>query len=309
MRGQTPPRRHATNIILKKSKALLRDGAPTHADITLLTAPADATPEIKSHSVDLVVTSPPFLDVVDYAGDNWLRCWFAGIEASGVAIAMHRKEQDWVVFVRDVFGELARTVRPGGHVAFEVGEVRGGSVALEALVLQAMATLPFTPHGVLVNVQEFTKTANCWGVANNAKGTNSNRVVIAQRNSGSVLRATATAFFHEFAQHLRGTERHHAARRDRHFLARLRIAADALTLGAHIEVPEARQLHGIAVDQRVLHHFEHAREQAIGVGALHVGAARQRFDQIGACDGLACHRSPLRRTPGQPRDVEKLVVP
>jgi len=34
---------------------------------------------------------------------------------------------------------------------------------------------------VLVNVQEFTKTANCWGVDNNAKGTNTNRVAILQR--------------------------------------------------------------------------------------------------------------------------------
>ena len=30
-----------------------------------------------------------------------------------------------------VFVELARVLRPGGHVAFEVGEVRGGTVRLE----------------------------------------------------------------------------------------------------------------------------------------------------------------------------------
>jgi hypothetical protein len=28
----------------------------------------------------------------------------------------------------------------------------------------------------MVNQQEFTKTANCWGVRNNAKGTNTNRI-------------------------------------------------------------------------------------------------------------------------------------
>jgi hypothetical protein len=33
----------------------------------------------------------------------------------------------------------------------------------------------------MVNQQEFTKTANCWGVANNAKGTNTNRIVVLQR--------------------------------------------------------------------------------------------------------------------------------
>jgi hypothetical protein len=31
---------------------------------------------------------------------------------------------------------------------------------------------------VLINDQEFTKTANCWGVDNMSKGTNTNRIVV-----------------------------------------------------------------------------------------------------------------------------------
>jgi hypothetical protein len=180
-RNQTPPRRDTRALILRKSKALLRDPGPVSPQAELFTGPAAHTPEIQTGSVKLVVTSPPFLDVVDYAGDNWLRCWFAGVDPADVAISMHRKEQDWLAFIRATFVELARIVCSGGHVAFEVGEVRRGSVALETLVLEAIAPLPFQALGVLVNVQEFTKTANCWGVANNAKGTNSNRIVIARR--------------------------------------------------------------------------------------------------------------------------------
>jgi hypothetical protein len=30
----------------------------------------------------------------------------------------------------------------------------------------------------MINQQEFTKTAHCWGVTNNAGGTNSNRIVL-----------------------------------------------------------------------------------------------------------------------------------
>ena len=41
--------------------------------------------------------------------------------------------------------------------------------------------LPFERLVVMVNQQEFTKTANCWGVQNNAKGTNTNRIVILRR--------------------------------------------------------------------------------------------------------------------------------
>jgi hypothetical protein len=37
------------------------------------------------------------------------------------------------------------------------------------------------PIAVLINDQEFTKTSNCWGVDNAAKGTNTNRIVILQK--------------------------------------------------------------------------------------------------------------------------------
>jgi hypothetical protein len=181
-RNQVPPRRLVDKIILKKSKSLLKDGRPSAIiDAQFLACPAERTPEIEDASVDLVVTSPPFLDVVQYAADNWLRCWFAGIDTNQVQISMHRKQADWTAFVHRVFVELGRVVRPGGHVAFEVGEVRNGKVELERCVIEALAGLPFSVEGVLINQQVFTKTANCWGVSNNTKGTNTNRIVLAQR--------------------------------------------------------------------------------------------------------------------------------
>ena len=75
----------------------------------------------------------------------------------------------------------SQVVRPGRHVAFEVGEVRGGKVLLERLVWEAAAGLPFERLFVMVNQQAFTKTANCWGVGNNEKGTNTNRIVVLRR--------------------------------------------------------------------------------------------------------------------------------
>jgi hypothetical protein len=181
-RGQVPPPRPVATLILKKSKALLRDGAPPkHPKEILTTGRADASPAIPTASAALVVTSPPFLDIVQYADDNWLRCWFAGIDVAKVQIAMHRTEAAWMETVRSVLREQARIVRPGGHVAFEVGEVRGGKVLLERLVWAAADGLPFERLGVMVNQQEFTKTANCWGVSNNKGGTNTNRIVILRR--------------------------------------------------------------------------------------------------------------------------------
>jgi hypothetical protein len=185
-RKQVPPRRDVRALILTKTRSLLTDcDAATRATLlrsanraALLTRPARSTPQLKGNSVSLVVTSPPFLDVVDYAGDNWLRGWFCGIDTSAVEISMHRKVTEWQAAMTSVFRELARVLRPGGHVAFEVGEVRSGKVKLEEAVLPCGVTSGLEPLLVVINAQQFTKTANCWGVRNNSKGTNTNRIVV-----------------------------------------------------------------------------------------------------------------------------------
>lgn len=185
-RNQVPPRRSVPKLILAKSRSLLADADETtgkrlttiSGQHRLLTAPAWSTPEIKSATVNLVVTSPPFLDVVDYAGDNWLRCWFCGIDPADVKLTVSKKIEDWRAVMTSVFSELHRVLTPGGHVAFEVGEVRGGRVRLEEHVIPCGVHAGFEPVLVLINSQEFTKTAACWGVDNNRKGTNTNRIVL-----------------------------------------------------------------------------------------------------------------------------------
>lgn len=59
--------------------------------------------------------------------------------------------------------------------------MNAGRVLLEELVVQAGSNAGLTPELILINDQEFTKTANCWGVSNNTKGTNTNRIVVFQK--------------------------------------------------------------------------------------------------------------------------------
>jgi hypothetical protein len=119
--------------------------------------------------------------VVDYEGDNWLRCWFLGVDPKSVNIASHRKVADWENFIRKTLQELSRITMDSGYVAFEVGEVRNGKIKLEQSVIEAARGLPLTPICVMINQQDFTKTSNCWGVSNNSSGTNSNRIVLLKK--------------------------------------------------------------------------------------------------------------------------------
>jgi len=186
--GQSPEYRNTRELIWKKTKSLLRNLSRAQK-INLraagrtglfLTKPADRTEEIPSSSVQLTVTSPPFLNVVQYAQDNWLRCWFNDLDAEAIAgtITMSAALDGWLTAMAPVFRELFRITRPGGWTAFEVGEVKNRRINLDEQVVPLGPPAGFTCEAILVNLQEFTKTSNIWGVSNNQAGTNTNRIVL-----------------------------------------------------------------------------------------------------------------------------------
>ena len=180
--GQKPPYKDIKKRILKKSQSLLRDGTPHHNQkYVLAQAYSHALSFIADDTIDMIITSPPFLDTVDYSADNWLRCWFAALDQRIIALDHHKTRTAWTDFIRKSFREFARVMKPNGYIAFEVGEVRKNSIFLEQDVLQATQYLPFIVRKIYINQQTFTKTANCWGVTNNQKGTNSNRIIIFQK--------------------------------------------------------------------------------------------------------------------------------
>jgi len=187
-RQQIPDYRDTHRLILDKTKSLLRSLSPGEKKnlnragkkARFLIGDARSTPDIPEASVQLTVTSPPFLDIVQYREDNWLRCWFNGQheEAIGEQITMARTLDEWTGVMGSVFRELYRITRVGGYVAFEVGEVRKRTIHLEEQVIPLGIAAGFRCTGVLINQQVFTKTSNIWGVNNMASGTNTNRIVI-----------------------------------------------------------------------------------------------------------------------------------
>ena len=130
-RKQTPPPRDVAALIMKKSRALLADGRA---------ASATTCATRRRRGVEYAL----------YRG--WLRAphrHFAALsrcrailqQTIGYAIGSRASTKvastlrrigpkiAWAQMVRACFIEFARVVAPGGHVAFEVGEVRGGKMS------------------------------------------------------------------------------------------------------------------------------------------------------------------------------------
>ena len=145
---------------------------------------------IPSESVDLVITSPPFLNKVNYKDDNWMRAWFLGLEdeMARAEVMMTPDISLWLHFMRDVAREMGRVLKKGGRAVIEVGEVSyaGDNMNLEE---EMLAFLPLEveggllkPERIFVNSQKFTKLSNCWEVENNRLGTNTNRCLVLRKH-------------------------------------------------------------------------------------------------------------------------------
>ena len=185
---QKPEYRAVDERILKKTRQLLNRTSSDELAVLrtsnnrhlFLTGDARSTRTIADESIQLLVTSPPFLDIVQYANDNWLRCWFNGFDPELVArgITVSRSLEQWCSAIGEAFEEFYRIMRTGGWVAFEVGEIRKKAVLLDEYVAPLGVRAGFRCMGVVINSQSFTKTSNIWGINNNKRGTNTNRVVL-----------------------------------------------------------------------------------------------------------------------------------
>jgi DNA modification methylase len=187
-RNQKPSYRDVKALILKKTKSLYRNLNEREKSLlresckTALFLQKDSrnTEEILDEFVNLTVTSPPFLNVVAYDKDNWLRCWFNSIDTGEMAkkITMLQNIEKWCQFMEDHFTELYRITKNGGWVCFEVGEVNKGKDKLDEYIVPIGIKAGFRCRGILLNSQDFTKTSNIWGISNNLGGTNTNRIVL-----------------------------------------------------------------------------------------------------------------------------------
>lgn len=180
-RNQTPDYRDVASLVLRKSKSLLKHlgkQQPTGECIGFLNRNVREGFDYVGRKVSLTVTSPPFMNIVNYKQDNWMRCWFAGIDVSTIDITQTHKLNSWKELVSDALHSVAEITEAGGFLAFEVGEIQKGSLLLEQVVADVAKDSPWEPVCIMINEQVFTKTSNTWGVSNNSGGTNSNRIVL-----------------------------------------------------------------------------------------------------------------------------------
>ena len=87
----------------------------------------DASKISVRREISAVITSPPYMNELDYVRDNRLRLWFLSKELpSEREISARNREEDFSNLVASVTSRLGRRLRNGGHFVYVVGDVSRG---------------------------------------------------------------------------------------------------------------------------------------------------------------------------------------
>lgn len=112
-----------TNRLYKKHGGLLQSGFVIRADAKTLAQ----IPELKKYhkKVNLILTSPPYLGVVNYAKQNWIRSWFLGQNPEDVSKNLDDdlNLEEWINFSKSVITQLKKFLAPDGVAVFIIGDV------------------------------------------------------------------------------------------------------------------------------------------------------------------------------------------
>jgi DNA modification methylase len=103
---------------------------PFPGDITYRVLQKSATSKyLRDASIDTIITSPPYMNALDYARDNRLRLWFLGVnDYKEIERAEIRRITTFRLDMSLVLKILSRVLKPGGRCILILGDVkRSGS--------------------------------------------------------------------------------------------------------------------------------------------------------------------------------------
>ena len=140
--------------------------------------------------VDLVVTSPPYLDVVNYAKQNWIRNWL--LEEGAESQWANDLDDDlnlteWTSFSSLVLDQMRQVLSSDGVIVFVVGDVSRGGKGSISLAREFIRRVAHDGHFGFVgclddHIGDQIKTTRIWGDTK-GKATQVDRIIVLRRVS------------------------------------------------------------------------------------------------------------------------------
>lgn len=115
-----------TRLQAKVRRAFRRPPIQYSGTRRVLTVDARKFPRVRN--VRAVITSPPYMNELDYVRDNRLRLWFIGRSIpEGLELTGRDRKSAFIGLMRTVCVRLAPGIEPGGYFILVVGDVTRGN--------------------------------------------------------------------------------------------------------------------------------------------------------------------------------------
>lgn len=126
--------RNVFSLLTERVEWLCRGGTyfPGSAEVTMSDARAIASDENFGDfrgEVDFVLTSPPYLSVVHYAKQNWIRAWLFEQEYDCETLSLddNLDLNSWLSLLKECLAAMKELLAPGGVIGFVVADVTKGA--------------------------------------------------------------------------------------------------------------------------------------------------------------------------------------
>lgn len=171
-----------TSRLYKKHSELKNSGLVMRADVKKLSELAELEPF--KNGVKLVLTSPPYLGIVNYAKQNWIRSWFLNQDPNLVSEDLDDdlNLSEWIDFSKIFVTQLKKFLKADGVAIFVIGDVAKSKTSIVPLAREFC--LMIKENQIFKNVwcindviADTDKTTRIWG---DSKGsaTATDRIVI-----------------------------------------------------------------------------------------------------------------------------------
>ncbi len=173
--------REKTVRMFKKHTEFKQTGIVLKADAKLLSNVDELKPFHKK--VSLILTSPPYLGIVNYAKQNWIRGWF--LNSDPIKISKELDDdlnlEEWVQFSKEVASQLKTFLKKDGVAVFIIGDVAKSKTSVIPLAREFARMI--REQNIFKNVwcindaiSDTDKTTRIWG-DNKGKATATDRVI------------------------------------------------------------------------------------------------------------------------------------
>ena len=181
--------RDVFQLLREKSERIFKNHAGTvsHAsvfecDAKTASSNSDLAQYLKK--VDLVLTSPPYLGIVNYAKQNWIRSWF--LKSNPKEVSEHLDDDlnlfEWIKFSKESLSQIKKFLTPTGVAILVIGDVARSKDSVIPLAREFAQMVK--ENNLFKNIWVFSdyilnddKTTRIWGETK-GKATGIDRIVI-----------------------------------------------------------------------------------------------------------------------------------